>query len=172
MPNSPVHFISAARRQNPKTDAITAPGVRSALKASASLRFFPFLRWTCRPLPSRIRTTIMVTTVAVFCDTVWVRLRRSRGRRPHYEKTKSSRIWHWIHGPRAYGGHPATGLRRGGRDRGLERGESQKVRRRNWRGAYDRRLSLGTGRQGNRRGAYLHAQRAAFPHGEGGDGSR
>jgi len=44
IPNSPVHFMSAASRHNPSTDAITAAGVRSALKASASLRFFPVLR--------------------------------------------------------------------------------------------------------------------------------
>ncbi len=44
IPNSPVHFISAASRHRPSTDAITAAGVRSAPNASASLRFFPFLR--------------------------------------------------------------------------------------------------------------------------------
>ena len=44
IPNSPVHFMSAASRHTPSADAITAAGVRSALKASASLRFFPVLR--------------------------------------------------------------------------------------------------------------------------------
>jgi hypothetical protein len=41
---APAILRSEARRQSPSTEAITAAGVNNELKASAALRFFPFLR--------------------------------------------------------------------------------------------------------------------------------
>src|SRR5262249_18018570 len=67
-----------------------APGVRSALKASATLRFLPLLCWIFRPVPNRIRTTIMVTTVPVFCDTVLVRLQPVRNADLTMKKLKTA----------------------------------------------------------------------------------
>src|SRR5262249_1414891 len=67
-----------------------APGVRSALKASATLRFLPLLCWIFRPVPNRIRTTIMVTTVPVFCDTVLVRLQPVRNTDLTMKKLKTA----------------------------------------------------------------------------------